>query len=332
MKEAGRWLRRAFPLAISACSFACRAGLYGHHDHPAFRDAEPVALQCDGQNRIFVGLANFATLFGDPRWSDAFWNALGNNFWFFVIHMQVQNPIGILLAALLSSPRLRMAAFYRTAIFIPTILSFVIVGFVWKLILSPIWGIAPGMLDAVGLKFLFAPWLGKEEYALTTLALISVWQFVGIPMMQIYAALLSIPDDVIEAAEMDGLTGWSQFWKIKLPLILPSIGIISILTFVGNFNAFDLIYVAQGALAGPDFSTDILGTFLYRTFFGFQLQLGDPYMGSAIATAMFGIILLGCASTSSASRRGCAAISSEGRRCPPLAATPDATSPPMRSC
>jgi raffinose/stachyose/melibiose transport system permease protein len=241
----------------------------------------------------FVGLGNFSTLFGDPRWSASFWNALGNNAWFFVVHMLVQNPIGIALAAILSTPRLRMAAFYRTAIFIPTILSFVIVGFVWKLILSPIWGIAPGLLDLVGLKSLFAPWLGKEEYALTTLALISVWQFVGIPMMLIYAALLSIPDEILEAAEMDGITGASQFWKIKLPLILPSIGIISILTFVGNFNAFDLIYVAQGALAGPDFSTDILGTFLYRTFFGFQLQLGDPYMGSAIAGAMFGIILLG---------------------------------------
>ncbi len=246
-----------------------------------------------GDVRVFVGLQNFATLFGDPRWSEQFWNALGNNAWFFFIHMLVQNPIGIALAAILSTPRLRMAAFYRTAIFIPTILSFVIVGFVWKLILSPIWGIAPGMLDFVGLKSLFAPWLGREEYALTTLALISVWQFIGIPMMLIYAALLSIPDEVLEASEMDGITGWSQFWKIKLPLILPAIGIISILTFVGNFNAFDLIYVAQGALAGPDFSTDILGTFLYRTFFGFQLQLGDPYMGSAIAGAMFGIILLG---------------------------------------
>ena len=243
--------------------------------------------------RVFVGLRNFATLFGDALWSDAFWNALGNNFWFFVIHMAVQNPIGVALAAILSTPKLRMAAAYRTAIFIPTILSFVIVGFVWKLILSPIWGIAPGLLDMVGLKSLFAPWLGKEEYALTTLALVSVWQFVGIPMMLIYAALLSIPDEVLEAAEMDGITGWSQFWKVKLPLVLPSIGIISILTFVGNFNAFDLIYVAQGALAGPDFSTDILGTFLYRTFFGFQLQIGDPYMGSAIAGTMFAIILVG---------------------------------------
>ena len=243
--------------------------------------------------RQFVGLGNFRTLFGDPRWSASFWNALGNNFWFFLIHMVVQNPIGILLAAILSSPRLRFAAFYRSAIFVPTVLSFVIVGFVWKLILSPIWGIAPSMLDAVGLKSLFSPWLGKEETALTTLALISVWQFVGIPMMLIYAALLTIPDEVIEAAEMDGITGWAQFWKIKLPMILPSIGIISVLTFVGNFNAFDLIYVSQGALAGPNYSTDILGTFLYRTFFGFQLQIGDPHMGATIATAMFAIILVG---------------------------------------
>ena len=245
------------------------------------------------QAQVFVGFDNFRTLFGDPNWSVNFWNALRNNVWFFIIHMLVQNPIGVLLAALLSSPRLRFSAFYRTAIFVPTILSFVIVGFAWKLILSPLWGVAPHMLDIIGLKSLFTPWLGKEQYALTALSLISVWQFVGIPMMLIYAALLSIPDEVIEAAECDGITGWSQFWKIKLPLILPAIGIISILTFVGNFNAFDLIYTAQGALAGPNYSTDILGTFLYRAFFGFQLQVGDPNMGATIATMMFLIILIG---------------------------------------
>jgi raffinose/stachyose/melibiose transport system permease protein len=242
---------------------------------------------------VFSGFDNFRTLFGDERWSASFWNALRNNFWFFIIHMLVQNPIGILLAALLSNPKLRLRNTYRTSIFLPTLLSFVIVGFIWKLILSPIWGVAPNLLDAIGLKSLFAPWLGKEAYALTTVALVSVWQFVGIPMMLIYAALLSIPDEVLEAAECDGITGASQFWKIKLPLILPTIGIISILTFVGNFNAFDLVYTMQGALAGPNYATDILGTFLYRTFFGFQLQVGDPNMGSTIASVMFLIILTG---------------------------------------
>jgi len=241
----------------------------------------------------FVGIANFEMLFTDARYSQSFWNALRNNTWFFIIHMLVQNPIGILLAALLSNPRLRLRGFYRTVFFIPTILSFVIVGFVWKLILSPTWGVSQGLLKSVGLQWLFQPWLGKEDYALTALSLISVWQFIGIPMMLIYAALLSIPDEVIEAAECDGITGWNQFFKIQLPLVLPAIGIVSILTFVGNFNAFDLVYVAQGAVAGPNFSTDLLGTLLYRTFFGFQLQLGDRAMGSTIAAVMFLIILTG---------------------------------------
>jgi raffinose/stachyose/melibiose transport system permease protein len=250
--------------------------------------------EVDGQ-KTFVGLGNFATLFGEPKWADGFWNALKNNVIFFIIHMLVQNPIGVALAALLSIPKLKFASFYRTAIFMPTLLSFVIVGFIWKLILSPIWGVTPFLLDTIGLKALFGPWLGKPGSALIAVSLISVWQYVGIPMMLIYAALLNIPDEVIEAAELDGITGFSQFWKIKLPLILPSIGIISILTFVGNFNAFDLIYTVQGALAGPDGSTDILGTLLYRTFFGFQLQLGDRSMGATIATVMFLIILAGVA-------------------------------------
>lgn len=241
----------------------------------------------------FVGWANYKVLFGDPRWAHDFWNALKNNVIFFIIHMCVQNPIGIALAALLSTPKLRFVSFYRTAIFLPTLLSFVIVGFIWKLILSPLWGVAPYLMGLVGLKSLYAPWLGRPGTALIAVALISNWQFIGIPMMLIYAALLSIPEEVIEAAECDGITGWAQFWKIKLPLVLPAIGIISILTFVGNFNAFDLIYTAQGALAGPDGSTDILGTFLYRTFFGFQLQLGDRSMGATIAAVMFAIILGG---------------------------------------
>lgn len=243
------------------------------------------------QVRSFVGLGNFLTLFGDPRWAQAFWNALVNNIEFFCIHMAVQNPIGIALAALLSVPRLRGAAVYRTTLFMPTMLSFVVIGFIWKLILSPLWGVTPSIMAAVGLKSLFGPWLGQEDTALIAVSLVSVWQYIGIPMMLIYAALLSIPDEVIEAAECDGVIGVAQFWKIKLPLILPAIGLISVLTFVANFNAFDLIYVSQGALAGPNFATDILGTFLYRTFFGHQLQLGDQHMGATIATVMFLIIL-----------------------------------------
>ncbi len=242
---------------------------------------------------VFVGLQNYVVLLTDELWSVRFWGALGNNFVFFLIHMFVQNPIGLLLAALLSRRRVRGRNTYRTLLFLPTMLSVVIIGFVWQLILSPLWGIAEGMMSMVGLEDFFKPWLGLESSALITLALISVWQFIGIPMMLFYAALLGIPDELIEAATVDGATAWTVFWKIKFPLILPTVGIVTILTYVGNFNAFDLIYTTQGALAGPNFATDIMGTFFYRTFFGFQLQLGNPTMGATIAAMMFLIILVG---------------------------------------
>lgn len=241
----------------------------------------------------YVGWQNYITMLTDPGWSQAFWNALQNNLVFFTVHMLVQNPIGLLLAALLSLPKLAARNTYRTLIFMPTMLSVVIIGFIWQLILNPLWGVSETLLGAVGLQDWFAPWLGEEGSALITLSLISVWQFVGIPMLLIYAALLSIPDDLIDAGVVDGANHWAIFWHVKLPLILPTIGMVSILTFVANFNAFDLIYAVKGALAGPNFATDIMGTLFYRTFFGFQLQIGDPNMGAAVATLMFVVILLG---------------------------------------
>lgn len=241
----------------------------------------------------FVGLDNYFTLLADSDWSKSFWNALYNNFILFAVHMLVQNPIGLLLAALLSLPVLKGRQVYRTAIFMPTMMSVVIIGFTWQLILNPLWGVAESLMGYVGLDDYFQPWLGGEGSALITLSLVSVWQWVGIPMMLIYAALLNIPEDLTEAAEIDGANHMQIFWKIKLPLILPTLGMVSVLTFVANFNAFDLIYAVKGALAGPNFSTDIMGTFFYRVFFGFQLQIGDPSMGATVATSMFLIILMG---------------------------------------
>ncbi|NOX63313.1 MAG: sugar ABC transporter permease [Chloroflexi bacterium] len=244
-------------------------------------------------NEFFVGLQNYITLFTDELWQPRLWGAFKHNVIFFLIHMIVQNSIGLLLAALLTSRTVRGVGFFRTVYFMPTMLSVVIVGFIWQLILSPLWGIAKGILGLVGLQHLFQPWLGLEGPALIALSLISVWQFIGIPMMLFYATLISIPDELIEAATVDGAGGWQIFWRIKFPLILPTVGIVAILTYVGNFNAFDLIYTTQGALAGPNFSTDIMGTFFYRTFFGQQLQLGNPTMGATVATVMFLIILIG---------------------------------------
>jgi raffinose/stachyose/melibiose transport system permease protein len=246
----------------------------------------------EDNREVWNGIGNYNMLFTNDSWAPRFWGALKNNVVFFAINMVVQNPIALLLAALLVTKG-KGKDFFRTILFLPTVLSVVIIGFIWQLILSPLWGVAPGMMKAVGLGSLFKPWLGLPESALITVSLISVWQFIGIPMILFYTALIGIPEDLIEASVVDGCSHWSIFWKIKFPLILPTLGIVTILTFVGNFNAFDLIYTMKGALAGPEFSTDIMGTLFYRTFFGQQLQLGNPTMGATVATMMFVIILTG---------------------------------------
>jgi raffinose/stachyose/melibiose transport system permease protein len=248
----------------------------------------------DRGHETFVGLDNYHKLVTDPLWEPRLKGAIVNNLKFFAIHMLVQNPLGLLLASLLSSPYIRGRTIYRTLIFTPTVLSVVLIGFIWSMILSPLWGISGDFFTAIGLEqYAKKPWLGLESTALTTLSLVSVWQWVGLPMMLFLAALIGIPDELIEAARVDGATGWGVFWRIKFPLILPTVGIVSVLTFVGNFNAFDLIYATQKVNAGPNFSTDILGTFFYRTFFGMQLQPGNPTMGATIAGVMFLIILAG---------------------------------------
>ncbi len=229
----------------------------------------------------FIGLDNFRTLLGEPVFADRFWNALKNNIIFFAFHCLVQNPVGLALAALLTAKGIRGQHIYRTVIFLPTTLSVVIVGFIWRQILSPLWGINDNAL------------LGEASTVLPTLSLISVWQFVGIPMIFFFAVLISIPDDLIEAARVDGANGWRIFWGITFPLLIPTLGIITIVTYIANFNAFDLIYTVKGALAGPEYSSDIMGTFFYRTFFGNQLALGDAALGATVASAMFFVILIG---------------------------------------
>ena len=229
----------------------------------------------------FVGFANYVRLFTHPTISARFWNALLNNMQYFAIHLIVEVPMGLLLAALLTSGKLaRSEGIYRTLLFIPATLSVVIVGFVWRLIINPLWGL-------VGF-----PLLGTESTALTTISLMSVWQYFGIPMVFLYSALLAVPNELVEAANIDGAGGWTTFWKIKFPLIAPQFGLIAILTYIWTFNGFDLVFALNGSAPGPNYSTDILGTYFYRTFFGSSGQLADLDLGAAVATVIFLTVLL----------------------------------------
>ena len=236
------------------------------------------------QEDVFVGLKNFVFLFTNDEASERLLYAFLHNCQFFLIAASIQLPTALFMAALLTSGRVRrMTSFYRTLLFIPTTLSVVIVGFIWRLIISPLWGIVD------------YPLLGEKLTALPTITLMSVWQYMGIPMVFLYSALIAIPSNIIEAAQVDGASDLRILFRIKIPLIAPQIGIITILTFIWTFNGFDIIYALNGGMPGPDYATDVLGTLFYRTFFGWGADLGNQNLGAATATVIFFIILLGTA-------------------------------------
>jgi raffinose/stachyose/melibiose transport system permease protein len=242
----------------------------------------------------FIGFGNYIELLSNPIWRDRFLNALQNTFIFFGVHMLVQNTLGLLFAVLLSSS-LKGHNIYRTIIFAPATLSVLVTGFLWRLILNPQWGALANLLKSVGLEEWVQPWLGNPDINLIIISLVSSWQWVGLPTMMFLAGLLTISDEVIEAAYVDGGTGWQVFWKIKLPLLIPTMGIVAVLTFVGNFNAFDVVYAMSGVRGEPGYSTDIMGTFFYRAAIAGEHPVAQPNMGigAAVATLTFLILMAG---------------------------------------
>ncbi len=244
---------------------------------------------------IFVGLKNYQTLFSDTIWNERFMNALGNTFIFFGIHMLVQNTLGLLFATLLSQKKLPGKNIYRTIIFMPATMSVLLTAFLWRLLLNPRWGMVKALLEAVGLGGLFSAWLGDTNTALIVVSLVSSWQWVGLPTMMFLAGFLGISEELVEAAKVDGANAWQIWFRIKLPLLMPVISIVSILTFIGNFNAFDVVYAMMGANGTPSYSTDLLGTFFYRVAVAGEHPVAnaDKGIGATVATLTFMILMTG---------------------------------------
>lgn len=246
---------------------------------------------------VFTGFANYKALFFDAENARRYWGAFGNTWYFFLIHILVQNFLGLIFSLMLTSKGMKGVRFYQTVIFIPVTLAILVTGYLWKLILNPQWGALPLLLKNIGFESLVKPWLGEQKYALTAISLVSSWQWVGIPAMMILAGLQTIPDDLFEAADIAGCNGRQKIWYIKLPLIKPVIGMVAILTFVNNFNAFDVVFAMENVNGAPQYSTDLIGTLFYRVGIAGQHPVGipNPGMGSAVATVTFIMLMAGVA-------------------------------------
>ena len=199
--------------------------------------------------KTFIALANFKEIiFQDPNW----WQAMRNAGYITLIALTFQNALAFLLAWACDS-QIRLKHFYRVVFFIPPVLSEIVVGIVWRFIINDIDGanIINRMLSGMGLAQLAHNWLTDPNTALTTVALVHSWKGFGWGFLIFLAGLQTIPKELYEAARADGASAWDCFSKITIPLMVPVIVLVAILTLLGTMQAFALILgLVGGEFAG----------------------------------------------------------------------------------
>lgn len=239
----------------------------------------------------FIGLKNFQKIFFTEPYKTRFFNALHNNTLWFIITMGVQNVGGLIIGYLLSR-RIWGHEFYKRVIFIPVLFSIVAVGFLWGLYLRPN-GLVNGFLKLIGQPQRARAWLGEESIATFSIIFVNIWRWIGFPSLVFMAAIDNVPMDCLEAAWLDGASESRVFFSVILPLIVPSILIITVLTIIGSLNVFEQIYTMAGLDGAPNFSTDTIGTLFYRTGFG-SVDSGNPEIGigSAIGVVIYALTFL----------------------------------------
>ncbi len=233
----------------------------------------------------FVWLHNYADLFTSLPFSEQLPRAFRNNLLLFVGAMICQNTFGLLIAQLLHR-RERFRRLFRTLFTLPYLVSPLVIGYLWSLLLSPLFGPVNAFLRAIGLDRFALPWLGDPTTAIWVIVLVTAWQWMGFPILLYGAALGGIPEEIHEAAQLDGAGAWQTFRSITLPLLLPAIGTVSTLTFIGAMESFPIPYALGGSTGNPAGATDVMSLLFYRTAFesGASNALGSS---SAIATLLF---------------------------------------------
>jgi raffinose/stachyose/melibiose transport system permease protein len=242
----------------------------------------------------FAGFANFQRLFEYP-YKDQFFMALRHNTLVFIAIMILQTSLGLLIAYALFRLK-RGQRFFRTVTFLPVIFSLVVVGYMWQVMLDPYYGPVNMIINNLGFESLAKPWLGSMSTALPTLVFINLWRWVGFPAIIFLAGLNAINQEYLEAARIDGATEGQLFRKIMFPLLAPSMTIITILTFIGAYEWFDLPFVLGGSNGNPAGATDTLALMFYRLSFGsVDSNANDVGVGSALGVIIFVIVGLGAA-------------------------------------
>ncbi|WP_372348177.1 carbohydrate ABC transporter permease [Streptomyces sp. KL116D] len=224
----------------------------------------------------WIGLANYERMINDP----IFWGSLKVTVEYVFINIGVQTVAALAIAVLLQ--RLTQSSLLRAVVLTPYLMSNVVAGIVWLWMLDTQLGIGNEIIAAVGIDRI--PFLADETWAIPTIAMINVWRHVGYTALLLFAGLQAIPNDMYEAARVDGASEWRMFTRITMPLLRPVLAVVLIMTVIGSFQVFDTVAVTTAG--GPANATNVLQYYIYGSAFG-RFQFG---YASAMSVALLVVL------------------------------------------
>lgn len=230
----------------------------------------------------FVGLQNYLTIVTDPT----FIEALGHNGFIVIASIVLQGPIAVLLALLLNR-RMRGQSIIRVLMFVPYVIAEVVVGTGFGLMLQT-QGALNGMLESIGLGAFAHDWIADPAIAIWTLMAILTWKYVGFAVILFLAGLQGIPEELYEAAALDGAGYWQAHWRITLPLLAPTLRIWAFLSIIGALQLFDLVYIIWGQYVASTAGTSTMATYMVVN----GRNAGNYGYGNAVAVVIFVISLI----------------------------------------
>jgi raffinose/stachyose/melibiose transport system permease protein len=206
---------------------------------------------------VFVGFANYKRLFIDH----SIGQILINHIFYFVAGVGVQTIVGFMMAVLVFA-KLRLSNFFKTIFFIPVVMAPIIISAIFRILLDANLGDVNLLLRTIGLGFLAKPWLGDPNYARWSLVIVNVFEWSGLTMVLYYSAMLAIPQEIFEAAKIDGAGFFDTITRITFPLTKGATSTCIILGIIGSLKTFDIVMLLTGG--GPGIATEFLNTYLYK--------------------------------------------------------------------
>ncbi|AZS14702.1 sugar ABC transporter permease [Paenibacillus motobuensis] len=226
------------------------------------------------KNVHYIGFDNYVQAFNDL----AFWKSVRNNVYFILFSCFIQVPLIIIFSLLIANVK-RFKGLYKTAVFMPSIMSTAVIGILWGFIYNPDFGLANEVLGLFGVSPVY--WLSDKNWAMISILITNAWQWTGFYIVMVLAAILSIPKELDEAAAIDGATGFQRATKITLPLIMPIVSVVIMLSIAGAMKAADIVLVMTKG--GPAGSTDVMATYMIR----YAITSFRHGFGNSIAVLIF---------------------------------------------